>query len=124
MHTNVHLQSHDSISDVLGIRGAAFEDEHSERAVEMKRLVMGYVRQLKNIATGAPPGRAAMTAPPDSPLLEFSPQRFPIVPATFDPAKAKKKTLETLLRDYLSYHYSMYLFTSPITLMIKRITQV
>ena len=91
------------MADTLGVTAAPFDTMFNERALEMKRLVMNYVKNLQGMLQVAPgiPG-SAPTATTRKAVLHNG---FPRLPPPFDVNQYSKKELEDLYRDYIGSHY-------------------
>ena len=76
-----------------------FED----KATEMKRLVLNYVKNLQGMLDAA--ARITGTAPTASKTKTVVENGFPKLPRPFDPNNYNKKELENLYRDYIGSHY-------------------
>ena len=91
------------MADTLGVTAAPFDTMFNERALEMKRLVMNYVKNLQGmlqVAPGIP--SSAPTATTRKAVLHNG---FPRLPPPFDVNQYSKKELEDLYRDYIGSHY-------------------
>ena len=96
---------HDQIANILGVVASDFEKQYKEKALEMKRLVHGYVQSLQamiqGVMGGPATGMALLTA-----TCKFEMHNgFPKLPMSFDPEDLVKNELEGVLREYLGHHY-------------------
>ena len=96
---------HDQITNILGVVASDFEKQYKEKALEMKRLVHGYVQSLQAMIQGAMGGPAAGTAPLTATCKFEIHNGFPKLPMSFDPEDLAKNELEGVLREYLGHHY-------------------
>ena len=81
----------------------SFDTMFEDKAMDMKRLVLNYVKSLQGMLQEAAgnPGMA-LTASKTKIVLENG---FPKLPRPFDVDKYNKKELENLYRDYIGSHY-------------------
>ena len=97
------MYRHNKIADTLGVMALSFDSMFDERAMEMKWLVMNYVKNLQGmLQAGAGAPSSALTASKTKPVLYNG---FPKLPPTFNMGAYSKKEFEGLYRDYIGSHY-------------------
>lgn len=103
---------HEIIHDLLGVPAIGFEKQHHDKAKEMKRVVLDYVKRLKEMTGPSGTGTGTGTGTEAAPAAAARGQKwlvteagFPKVPADWDLAGLVKTELEIVFRDYLSRHY-------------------
>ena len=95
---------HEIIHDLLGVPALSFERKHHAKAQEMKRMVLDYVKGLKEMSGPAGTEPAPTAAPRGQKWIETE-AGFPKVPADWDLVELGKGELEVVFRDYLGRHY-------------------
>jgi hypothetical protein len=94
---------HDTIAETLGVPAASFHDMFQDTALGMKRLLMIYVKRLREMVENADgiPGSAPTASKTKTVILDG----FPKLPQPFDVNLYSKKDLEDLYRDYIGAQY-------------------
>jgi hypothetical protein len=87
----------------MDIPGRPFEDAFPDKAVDLKRLVMEYVRSLRNMqknpcTTARDPAQTTLS-------INLDADKFPLVPFPWEPKKYTKHQLEGLYASFLAHHY-------------------
>ncbi len=90
--------SHDEIANVLGVTSKSFEETYEDKAREIKRTLLEYVKTLHAVTDGAGAGSSS---------IQFDSDGFPIAP-TLLLDKMTKGDLERLYHMYISQHYREY----------------
>lgn len=101
---NTGMFSHDEISDIMGVPAKSLEDIYQDKAADMKRTMLEYIKMLRGIqnqATGPGPSHRP-------PTIELDADNYPIAPAPAMCEKLPKADLEYMYRTYLKQHYSTY----------------
>lgn len=97
---------HDNIAELLGVTATGFEDEHREAVMGMRRLLLDYVKRLKDALAGP-----QAEATPDSLVtITTDEARWPHLVGFDDGKKWSKEQLEIIIRAYLSKHYGASIF--------------
>jgi len=93
--------SHDEIANVLGITSKSFEDTYEDKAKELKRTLLEYVKTLTAVMNSA---GAVASATPAPGSIHFDPSGFPIAPNVLS-GTTTKENLEQLYHAYITQHY-------------------
>ena len=96
--------SHDNIAELMGVEMAGFERVYKEIVLEMKKKVIDYVKEVRQVAghKGEDDFGAGIN---DTPCLKYDNQGYPIL-VGFDRQKPfSKSQVETLVRTFLASHY-------------------
>lgn len=95
---------HDTIADLLTVSAPRFEQLFTNQVMEMKRLVLQYIKKLQVRESAHGPAADSN----DKQTLGTNTEGFPVLPAAFKLEECTKKVLEELYRQYLSQHYCEY----------------
>lgn len=94
----------------MGVPSKSFEDTYADRATDMKRTVMEYIKTLRAMrSTGA-----GTNAPRPGITIHVDDDGFPIVPHPVSWEKVTKEDLEAMYRSYMTQHYRTYHAPCPI----------
>lgn len=93
---------HDEIANILGVASKSFEDTYEDKAKEMKRTVLEYVKTLRAAGTRIGPVVGPETA---WTTIRQDPRGFPMAPCPPSWDKVTKDELEPIYRMYLTQHY-------------------
>jgi len=98
-----HIYRHDTIADTFGVMASPFGKMFPQKALEMKRMVMNYVKALQAMlpATDGIP----VSGPTADNTQAVVYNGFPKLPADFNLAGYLKSGLEDLYRSYIGAHY-------------------
>ena len=88
--------SHDDVASLFKISSKNFEETYQDKAEDMKRTFLEYVKTLKNIISSAGAGTG----------ITMDPDGFLILPLPESWEKLSKEELERLYRVYITQHYS------------------
>ena len=88
--------SHDEIATVLGVTSQSFEETYEDKAKELKRTLLEYVKTLTNSA-------GASSSPSPGSVI-FDADGFLIAPSKLSD-KTSKLDLEQLYHAYITQHY-------------------
>jgi hypothetical protein len=93
--------SHDEIANILGVPSKSFEEIYQDKAREMKRTLLEYVKTLQGVIdnAGSIPAGAGLST------ITLDPEGFPVAPNPPSWDKYTKDDLERLYRLYLTHHY-------------------
>ena len=89
----------------MGVANQRFVDMHKDKVVEMKRLLVSYVRNLHNIAKTTANIQTPVVSNEHA-KIQMSPDGFPIIPTAANFAQWKKPHLTDAIRTYMNTHYS------------------
>ena len=96
------------MANLLGVSARSFELQHPEKATEMKRMVMEYVRELHRAnmrnTTNQDPGEELVNGIYPGVIMRDD-SGFPLAPRPSDWGKVTKQELEILFRIYIAVHY-------------------
>jgi len=104
--------SHDEIANVLGVTSKSFEETYEDKAKELKRTLLEYVKTLMALTNSA--GASASATPTNS--IHFDSNGFPIAPNILSD-KITKEDLEQLYHAYITQHYCEYLLPTSASLL-------
>jgi hypothetical protein len=105
--------SHDEIANVLGVTSKSFEDTYEDKAKELKRTLLEYVKTLMAVTNSA--GAGAGAAPAAGSIL-FDGDGFPIAPNNLWD-KTTKEDLEQLYHAYITQNYREFLLPRAVSLL-------
>jgi len=109
MHVPNNIHRHDKIAEALGVTAVPFARMFDDKAKEMKRLVINYVKALQGmLQSGAGIPGSAPTASKTQVGLN---KGFPRLPSAFKPKEHVKKELEDIYRVYIGAHYCTWFAT-------------
>jgi hypothetical protein len=90
----------------MGVPSKSFEDTYEDRATDMKRTVLDYIKTLRAMrSTGANAGAGATS---HGTTVHLNQDGFPIVPCPASWEKVTKEDLEAMYRSYITQHYRTY----------------
>ena len=101
--------SHDEIATVLGVTSRSFEEAYEDKAKELKRTLLEYVKTLNALINSAGAGSS-----PTSGSVLFDAGGFPIAPSNLSD-KTSKLDLEQLYHAYITQHYRESIANNLIT---------
>jgi len=99
---------HDEIANVLGVTSKSFEETYEDKAKELKRTLLEYVKTLTALTN------SAGATPTNS--IHFDSDWFPISPNILLD-KITKEDLEQLYHAYITQHYCEYLLPMVASLL-------
>jgi hypothetical protein len=110
------LNSNDRIAKMMDVPSIKFSELHKDKVDEMKRLLINYVKGLReamfsmnrNTANGEPAAAAATAHSPDDLEVKITDDGFPLIPTAVQFDNLRKGELDSILRSYLECHYSVY----------------
>jgi len=97
------VSSHDEIATVLGVTSRSFEEAYEDKAKELKRTLLEYVKTLNALTNSAGAGAGAGSSSTPGSVL-FDADGFPIAPSNLSD-KTSKLDLEQLYHAYITQHY-------------------
>ena len=92
---------HDEIANLLGVTSKSFEETYEDKAKELKRTLLEYVKTLMVLTNNAGAGAGATST--GSGIL-FDADGYPIAPTVFSD-KTTKDEMEHLYHSYITQHY-------------------
>jgi hypothetical protein len=105
--------SHDEIANILGVTSKSFEDTYEDKAKELKRTLLEYMKTLMAVTNSA--GAGASAAPATGSIL-FDADGFPIAPNNLSD-KSTKEDLEQHYHAYITQHYHEFLLPRAVSLL-------
>ena len=109
--------SHDDLLENMGLSGRTFTQKHSDKVVEMTRLLLDYmktVRQRVSEEVSPDPDSAAIEEPePPAFEIKMTEHGYPVLPDLIMKTELSKSQCEELLRGYLSQHYCKFILVIP-----------
>ncbi|KAF8799627.1 hypothetical protein BYT27DRAFT_7263713 [Phlegmacium glaucopus] len=99
------INIHEEIASNLGVRIKGFEQMHQEKALDMKRAVLEYVKVVQNMkVTPAGTGTGTQTG---TLSVQLDPDGFPILTCPTSWEKITKEDMERLFRAYITDQYRL-----------------
>jgi len=88
----------------MGSTAQSFVEIHSEKVQEIKRLLMDYVKTIRQ-SLEIVGGRPSNTLPNDT-EIKITDDGYPVLPSNLELDYLNKTSLIIILRTYLNAHYS------------------
>jgi hypothetical protein len=110
--------SHDEIAKFLGVPATPFDVMFPDKAKEMKRMVLDYIKVLRRDHLGHSQTPANINNGLQTNTLEINEAGYPIAPQPQSWTKVKRDNLESIYRLYIARHYRKSYF-SLILIMVK-----
>ena len=89
----------------MGISASQFVNQHKDKIDEMKRLLLDYIRGLRQASAR---NDAERTSHSPADFIKINDNGYPVLPDNLYFDNLRKTDLEELLRTYLGWHYSKH----------------